>query len=799
MGSKRINQLFLAAFFSSSLVVGKGAVAQQEAAAVLVEQGTYWQERGDSTRAIEAWEKLLLLEQQEAVALKGLVEAHINAKKYGKAREYLNKLKNKYPENRAIPELEQNLRLQESNQNSLLEEARLLAASGELEEALAKYEELFQGARPEGNLAREYYGYLGYTKGGMSEAIAGLQRLEQLRPNDPQVALLLARHLARQESTRLQGVERLQRLAQRPDIGSDAAESWRDAILWLGPASKEAEPYFRSYLNEYPNDDEVKALLAQGITIRTAPPASTQVTREDPLQRRGQQALKSLNANPHQAEGEFLAILKQRPRDSNALGGLGIIRLRQGKLAEAQSLLKRANAINKRGWGQALQQVEFQLSLEKAQQLQSQGKSSQAESVYLQLLEKEPKSMTLLNSLADLMIEQNRLEEARTYLMRLEPIVGETTDSAAQAAFTVTVARFDIALGDKERAISDLELALVRYPSNPWVRLELALLYLEQGNQYDAENTMRGIAISENSSKDVFKAWVLFASAQKDWARAIQLVDELPKAYLDSDFQNLKRQAVFQQQVLWAKQRCILGYQADALDVLAQQTTQLADDTTLVMVLVDAYLACEQNDKAQQLIDRQLLVATLEKTVELNLLKVGLFLKERKTREAESLLIEIAQQPLNSNQVKRYEELSLYLAIQQAEALRLAGRSEVALKGLEPLMSNHPDNFDLALMLVQLHMDKGDKREALKLYDKVLASSISEKSSSVQLNLARMAYQVGNRREAERILDGLVISYSDNTEVLTQIAQTYRQQGRLGRAAAVIKQAMQAYQKTVNN
>lgn len=801
MDSKAKSHWLVAAAFSVMATCTPLVFASSDAADVLIEQGTYWQARGDINRAIEAWEKLLLLDQRNDVALQGLVESSIKAKRYAKARAYLDDLKSKYPNSKATPELEQSLRLQESNQEGLLEEARLLAASGNIEEALIKYEELFQGKRPEGVLAREYYGYLGYTKKGLAIAIAELQSLEKQRPNDTELSLLLARHLARQESTRLQGVQRLEKLAQRSDIGSDAAESWRDAILWLGPASREAEPYFKTYLVKHPDDKEVQSLLDQGIAIRSAPPASARahIVREDPLQKRGQQALSRLEVSPEQAESEFLAILKQRPNDNNALGGLGIIRLREGNLSEAHALLRRASTQNRRGWQQALQQVELQLGINKAQELQKQHLNLDAENIYLKLLRQNPSSISVLSGLVNLLIEQRRLDEARSYLKQLETLMAKETDVEQQANFTLTVARYDIALGDKERAKSDLEFALVRFPLNPWIRLELAQLFLEQNNSYDAENIMRGLDLTTSTNKDVPKAFALFAAATKDWERVVQIVNEMPARNVDTDLHALKDQAIFQQQVAWAKQRCILGQKEDALDSLAQQTKQLTDDITFIVILADAYSACQQTDKSLQLIERQLLIATPKNRVDLNLLKVGLLLEKKEISEVETLLVEVAMQPLNAEQTKSHENFTLYLAIQQAEILLQQGRSAVALKGLTPWLNTHPNHFDLLLMFTRLYMDLGDKAEALKLYKSALSSSTEDQNPTTRVNLARMAYQIGLPREAETILEQLVLSSPHDVELLTHIARLYKQNGRLGRAAVVIQQAMSASQQIEQN
>ena len=51
------------------------ALAQDAATRALIEQGQYWQSRGDSLRAIEAWEKLLRASPDQPEALYGMARA----------------------------------------------------------------------------------------------------------------------------------------------------------------------------------------------------------------------------------------------------------------------------------------------------------------------------------------------------------------------------------------------------------------------------------------------------------------------------------------------------------------------------------------------------------------------------------------------------------------------------------------------------------------------------------------------------------------------------------------------------
>ena len=62
----------------ASLMAPSAAWAQSGAEQTLLDQGQYWQERGDTERPGEAWQKLLRLNPQNAQALYGMALVELN-------------------------------------------------------------------------------------------------------------------------------------------------------------------------------------------------------------------------------------------------------------------------------------------------------------------------------------------------------------------------------------------------------------------------------------------------------------------------------------------------------------------------------------------------------------------------------------------------------------------------------------------------------------------------------------------------------------------------------------------------
>lgn len=330
--------------------------AQPAATASLLEQGRYWQNQGDAKRAAQAWEKLLLSDPSQQEAMYGLGLAAVREKRLDDAQGYLTRLKQLNANGTFTKRLQQDIGLAGGAAAADLDRARMLAASGEIDKAMQAYDQALQGREPQGEIALEYYSFLGYSDKGLSRAITGLQRLSREMPGNPNVQLALAKHLIRDEDRRADGVRMLAQLSQRKDVGADATESWRAGLIWLGAPNASEKPLFEAYLAAHPDDKEVRAVLDNPSARRGAP---APVWRQDARLARGFAALK--NGDLAAAEAAFQEKLRATPNDPDALGGLGLVRMQQDRNAEAQELLSRAAARPGAGrnWTRALAGVRY--------------------------------------------------------------------------------------------------------------------------------------------------------------------------------------------------------------------------------------------------------------------------------------------------------------------------------------------------------------------------------------------------------------------------------------------------------
>src|SRR5690606_34518256 len=208
--------------------------------------------------------------------------------------------------------------------------------------ATSTYRAALGSQEPTGPLALEYYQTLGGTSGGWDEARRGLERLARESPDDAKISLALAQHLTYRESTRREGIAQLARLAGDPEVGQAATDSWRKALAWTGTRSSDI-PLYEAFLRAYPGDEAVSARLREVQAAQRTARAQAAAAR-DPLRERSSEGFKALEEGDLEAaEANFRSVLQARPQDPDALGGMGVLRLRQEEFAQARSYLERAS------------------------------------------------------------------------------------------------------------------------------------------------------------------------------------------------------------------------------------------------------------------------------------------------------------------------------------------------------------------------------------------------------------------------------------------------------------------------
>lgn len=808
----------------ASLMAPTAAWAQTGAEQTLLDQGQYWQERGDTERAGEAWQKLLRLNPQNAQALYGMALVELNAQRPEGAQRYLTQLQAAHPRSPLVSRLQESIRTGRSAPQ--IETARQQARSGQASQALSTYQAALGERPPTGPLALEYYQTLGATAGGWDEARRGLSRLAQESPEDPQIALALAQHLTYRESTRRDGIAQLARLAGRPDVGKAATESWRKALAWTGNRSADI-PLYQEFLRANPGDTAVQTRLAQAQNLQKQSQVASRPVATDPLRLRttaGFQALEDGELDA--AEAAFLQVLETRPSDGDALGGLGILRLRQERFADARGLLERASRAGSAArWKQALDSATYWSLVEQATSERERGDTAAARRTLEQAVRLNPAEVTAETDLADLLVEagqydaaeaayrrvlarqadnpdavrglvgvlaqNNKAAEALALVEKLSPSQQEKVGALGRlrAAQALGQARAATERGDLAAARAALEDALLNDPASPWVRLDLARLYLRLGAVAEARGVMDGLLLSNPNMPEALYASALLASEASDWPGALALLDRIPEKHRTRDIAALQKRVWVHVQAAAASALAAEGRQSEALATLAQAESFATQDTELLGALALAYADAGEPQRALGMV-RQVLARTPRPDVGLRLQYAATLLKTQQDVELSGILRQLQNAPMSERERRSFADIRRAYIVRQADGLREAGDLVAAYDTIAPLLAEQPDDPLAMAALARMYAANNDYAPAQALYARLLERSPTD--VPLLLQTAAMATGAKDYAYAESLLSVALARAPRDPEVLTAAGRLYRAQGKNTKATEFFTAAVAA-------
>lgn len=803
------------------LACGQAQAQSEDARTLLIEQGYFWQGQDKPERAAEVWNKLLLIDAQQADALYGLGLIAVKAERLPEAKTYLQRMQAQSPPPRLALLLEQDIRLTDPANIKLLDDARLLVEEGDRPRAAQVYRQALGGKPGQGQIGLEVYNNLAYVPQSWGEARSGLERLQREYPNDSYIALFLAKHMARNESTRADGIRALARLADREDIGGDADESWRLALTWIGPPNKAQQPLFEQFLRSHPDDEEIRAQLNKGRSQAASGGGAVSWTRAPALDR----GFKALEKGEFEtAEREFSSHLKSNPNDADALGGLGVVRQRQERLEDAEVLLTKASQQpNGRSWRAALDDVRYWALLQRAresvarervadarQQLDQaqrlkprdnevllmladlqlqQGEIAQAEKGYRQVLAQKPKEARALRGLAQVLAQQDKPDEAMRLLDSMTPAEREKFGGLGQlrAEQAMVRARAAEARGDAQGMRQALESALRDDPNNPWVRFSLARLYVDLGAVAEARSLVDGLLVSQPNDRDALYTSALLSVQLGEWDKAQTALARIPREARNADVNRLVAEVDFNLQLQRIDELSRSGQRAEARVFLGRIEESAEGRPARLAAMASAYASAGDPQRAMHIM-RDLLARSPRQDIGLTLSYAGVLLQAEQDVEVAGILRDLQGARMDVDERKQYDDLLFHYRVRQAEQLRERGELATAYETLAPALAQRPQDPLAVSALARMYSANGDANKALSLLKPLVQRNPDD--ANLQVGAADMAAQARDNSYAEAALEKAVKLAPQDVEILTTAARVYRAMGRSGTAASLLNRVV---------
>ncbi|RQR69856.1 MULTISPECIES: cellulose synthase subunit BcsC-related outer membrane protein [unclassified Burkholderia] len=808
-----------------ALTLPHAAAAGSDPLKVLVDQGRYWQAHGRGDLAAQAWKKVLGVDPNQPDALFGMGMVLADRKDVDGARRYLEQLRRIAPGFARTDELGQRLG-ETSVRDGEISDARRLAQTGQSALAAQQYQRALQGAPSSPALQLEYFQALAATPSGWAEARRGLERLARDNPDDPRYALAYAQHLTYRDATRRDGIARLESLSADAKVGKAARESWRQALLWLAARPSDQARYL-AYLKVVPDDPPVKARYDS-------------MVRQDQTAREGDQRSASNEARGHAIEdgfaalergdldtarARFNAVLATSPNDSDALGGRGIVELKQEHFAQARSDLERASrGGNAARWRSALGSATYWSYTSEALGAQSNGDFARAKALFERAILADPSNVTAQVMLGDALLENRDARGAeQAYQMALRRqsdnpdairgLVGALAaqgrgDEALEFATQLSAeqqskaggldrlrrtaeaaqARQAEARGDLGTARSLFEDALAGNPDDPWLRLDLARVYVRQGAIASARSMMDGLLAERPDMTDALYAGALLAEQTQDWSLGLQRLERIAPAQRTAAMTTLQHRLWVGQQVALATRLVREGRRAQALGVLHDAEGIGQSVPGLAAQLSAGYAAAGDTSRALWIVQRAL--AREPDNADLLLQYARTLLTVRNDALLSDAMRRLAALPLSPAQRGDFERLNLEIVVRQADAVRQAGDLAGGYAVIAPWLAAMPDSPELQAALARLYTSAGDAPNALKCYRVALARRPDDTGLLVAAIYAASSAKAW--RDGEAFAATALRIAPDDPGLLAATGRLYRAEGNLSLAAQYLQRSLLA-------
>jgi tetratricopeptide (TPR) repeat protein len=661
----------------------------------------------------------------------------------------------------------------------------------------------------------------------------GCTQLAQQNPDDPRYALAYAQHLTYRDVARREGIARSKKSHGDNTVGPAARKSWRQALLWLDARAPDA-PLYQSYLQLSPDDAAVKARYDSMVQQDSA--ARERAQQNAVVDARGRTIAEGFAALDHSdlatARARFSSVLSSSPNDGDALGGMGIAALKQEHFSEARDYLERASRSgNPARWKDALLSATYWTYTSDAIGARSNGEFAKAKSLFERAIAINPSDVTAQVLLGEMLLNNGDpagAEQAYRMALRrqadnpdaIRGLVGALAaqgrgDEALQFANQLNAeqqskaggidrlrgeaqaaqARAAEARGDLGAARSLFEDALLSNPDDPWMRLDLARIYVRQGAIGNARSMMDGLLAAHPDMTDALYASALLSAETEDWSSGLSQLDRIPAAQRTDAMTTLQHRLWVHQQASLAIQMAKHGQTQQAFATLAAAEPVAAGNPELIGVVASAYQQAGDSNRALWLV-RSAMSAAPGNT-DLLLQYAGILLATHQDAELGTVMRQLAGMQLTPQQRTDFGNLNLTIVVRQCDTVRQRGDLAGAYDVIAPWLAAMPDNPDLQAALGRLYGSAGDDRSALASY----RVALTHRPDDLSLMLAAIPAATGAKdfRYAEALATQALNAAPDDPGVLAAVGRMYRAEGKLTLAARYLQRSLIAANTPVNS
>ena len=515
------------------------------------------------------------------------------------ANQRLAKLQSIAPNSAALRQAQSLMKLQDSQSQKDLQQARLYAAAGRPDEAAAIFEKLFGNDPPDFATALEYLRIRSNIPGQHPKVIEQLQVLDKQYPGNVGLRQTLADLLFR-ENRAPEALAVLQQLSTDP-LASNAAAEREYIYLNTLPVNGSTARAWQSFVGRYPSSPligEASKNLQQ-----------QQHLLGDPAWIAGAQGKQMIDQsrNPVAAEGLLRRALKQYPEDPTLYGALGMALFRQGRYAEssanfAKARTKDQDTSNISKWQDLMDASRYRMLLSQGDKALEQNNLAVARKAYTQARKAKASDADPVIGLANIALAEHNDIQAEALLLqarRLEPGNGGAVRALVRlysaqspqkakdflnslppssqkdfAGLRQSMAldelnqQADAAAARKDwpQVVALLSKIRELTPDEPWLTYRLANAQREINQPGAADDSFKQLIRRQGQNPEALYAYALYLSGTDRDASALSVLEQLPKTQWTDSMRELDTRL----------QRNVLVARADSLRAAGQEPQAIA-------------------------------------------------------------------------------------------------------------------------------------------------------------------------------------------------------------------------------
>ena len=580
------------------------------AMAALLNQARFWVGQGREDLAEDALQKLLRIAPDNLAGLEMLARIQARRRLPDAVRQLTARMRRLQPDAPEVARVEALMRIDGSDSDAL-RRIRMLAREQRLEEAVAAMRSLYPQGPPTEETTLEYWSMVARAPNGRSQAREGMQALVRSEPDNLRYRLALDELLTARAPIDRPALARIIALTEVPAYAKQARAAWRRAMLALDDNSASAQ-LLRNYLALEKNDSAVQGRLDAMLT--------------------GGEMKRRPQADPyHRAQERLQAADVVRGSEIDLLNGEGLLRLRQRRHAEAETLFLRAARLDParqarwqrmagvaRYWGlitqadaaaaarrfamaedqlreaRALDPKEPAALLALGSLYLAQDRPGDAERSYHEVLAADPGNASAPDALVRMYLAQaqdDRLQQLVTQLNPAQRTALMPRINGARAGRLRTQADALVAAGSTAQAIMLLEEAIMLAPADPWLRYDLARLYVGRNAAGDDSRADRLFAtLLQPAAPDpaALYAHALLHDTRDRRIEALQTLERIPASARERKIIELQRRLWVTQRSARAAALTASGADAAAVQLLRDTATAVGDDASLAPQVASA-------------------------------------------------------------------------------------------------------------------------------------------------------------------------------------------------------------------